>query len=418
MLCHTVIMLSVVFARPEPHFGRHRHHGELPNDSDQFQGSNNNNDRSPFGHHPFPRIRWDHNQEFGPPSHGTGHGHGFGCDFGLDRAHHHHHHGPGFGHGHGHRHGHGHGHGHEHEHGYGPEYGPGNGYGPGYGHEHESNSNYDNFNFNFGFNPNRHNPPFGFSSHIYNDYDGFVGPQSNGSPFPFSPGLQWPIPFVPPPLNPFNTIPNGFNPFATNWPMNNANGINVNEQMPQAPVTPQTSQTQTQPPINGIDSNAFATTTTLPVLDPTSIVDSDNTDDENDTNSNNSNRNETTSHNTINSNTNINDGNGDAGNTVGWPNTNEFFDRIPHETNSNNNNNGIDQLGGGENGGRGDGDAVANSENPNFIATTTMVPIPSVTSNIDQVVTATTPHNVQTNTDYYGLIDVRFGDDANNNTAT
>lgn len=165
-------------------------------------------------------------------------------------------------------------------------------------------------------------------------------------------------------------IPNVFNPFI-NWPMMNGGNMNM---IPQ------------QPPINGIDSSAISTTSIAP-LDPTSILE----------NGDSNNNNESTTDKTTISNT--NDGNGDA--PIGWLNANEFLNRIPSETNSNN---GFDQLGGD---GRGGDDAAFNTENPNFIATTTTAPIPSVT--------ATTPHD-QTNTDYLGLIDVRFGDDTQNKT--
>lgn len=65
----------------------------------------------------------------------------------------------------------------------------------------------------------------------------------------------------------------------------------------------------------------------------------------------------------------------------------------------------------------GDSDAVVNNQNPTSIATSTSGPIQSVTSNVNQAVTATVP-NEQTNTDYFGLIDVRFGDGTQNKTIT
>lgn len=73
----------------------------------------------------------------------------------------------------------------------------------------------------------------------------------------------------------------------------------------------------------------------------------------------------------------------------------------------------FDQVGG--NGG--EGAAVINNQTPTSTATTTLGPIPNVTSDVDQAVTATAPFE-QTNTDYIGLIDVRFGDDTRNKTIT
>lgn len=348
-----MIMLSVVSARPEPLFGRHQHHHksqnseESSNESDQFRTPFDGNDRFPFGHH---RHAGHHHHEFGRP------------------CHHHHE----FGSGHHHDHGHGHGFGFDH-----PHHHPNGG--------HESNANYHKFKFSYNFEPNRHDQPFGFLHHIL-DFRGNVASNFNPphGPFPF-PATNWPNQFAQPP----NSFPNIFNPFA-DWPM--MNGGNVN--------TPSPTQ---QPSLNRVDFNTF-TAPTIPVLDPTSILESSD-------NNNDRKNNETSSDNTINSNSDTSDGNGDAPLTIGSLNSNEFLNQIPNETNSNNLS---DQLGGNGS----EGAVVNNNQSPTSIASTTMVPIGSVTSNVDQAVTDATTPNEQTNTDYIGLIDVRFGDDTQNKTTT
>lgn len=251
-----MIMLSVVSARPEPIFGRHRHHhnsqksDESSNESDQFRIPFDGNDRFPFSHH---RHGGHHHHEFGRPCH---HDHGFGP-------------------GHSHNHGHGFGFDHPHHH-------PNGG--------HESNANYDNFKFYYNSEPNRHDPSFGFLHHIFG-FPGNVAMNFNApnGPFPF-PAPNWPNQFGPSP----NNFPNIFNPFA-NWPM--MNGGNGNTPTP-------------KPQSNGNDLNA-STTTTLPALDPTSILEN------NDNNNNDSENNEPSQENTINSNSNTNDGNGGAPLTIG-----------------------------------------------------------------------------------------------------
>lgn len=348
-------MLSIVLARPQPHFGRHRPHHRSDSDevSDEFNRLPfDGHPGFPFGHHrpefrqhPHGGHRHHHHHGFHTQAFGPGYCHEHSQTFGIDHPPHHH-----------------------------PHPNPG----------HESNSNYDPFNFNF--DSNRHDPLFGF---LQLDTDSYAhaapnfNPLSNGQ-FPF-PNMPWP--FGPPVNNNNNNNPNVFNPFA-NWPM--MNGVN---QPPQ------------QNPFNGVDYSAF-TTTALPVLDPTSILENNDSNMNNDNNSN-----VLTSNDAISSHANTNDGNGDAATTIGWPLANEFFNRIPSETNSIN---GSDQLGDGNG-----GDATTNRENPNFITTTMLIPIPTVTpgDDDDQAVTTTTPHP-ESISDYSSLIDVRFGDDTHNKTTT
>lgn len=227
-------------------FGRHRHH----NKSQSSEESSNESDqfRTPFdGNDRFP---------FGHHRHGGHHHHEFGRPC---------HHDHGFGPGHSHDHGHGFGFDHPHHH-------PNGGHG--------SNANYDNFKSYYNFEPNRHDPPFGFLHHIFgirgNVATNFNAP--NG-PFPFS-ATNWPNQFGQPP----NNFPNIFNPFA-NWPITNGGNVNIPPQQPQF------------------------TTTTIPVLDPTSIL-------ENNDNNNDSKDNESSSDNSIILNSSTNDGNGDLPHTT------------------------------------------------------------------------------------------------------